>query len=331
MRGLRLFQFVPFSAIIDRMETQEFFQTLDDGAEIFVTRCVPSGDVKGIVHLCHGMVEHIGRYAGLGAALAENGWLFSAHDMRGHGKTAARAEQNGTGMFGMLAKKNGFERAALDARDCVQKLKADFPGKKVVLLGHSFGSFIAQYFIENYAADIDGCVLCGTAGPRIPLVTAGGALAGAIAMFRGNAHHSRLLQKMAFGSYNERIPDAKTGDDWLTRDAEAVARYREDDWCGFNPTASFYRDMMRGLRVIHADKNMRRIPSTLPVLIIYGGGDPVGGYGKTVEKLCAIYRKNGMTRVAVKEYPGARHELFNETNRKEVEDDLIAWLETVAR
>ena len=299
---------------------------MSDGEEVFVTRWVPDSEVNGIVQLSHGMVEHALRYEWLGSVLAENGFVLNAHDVRGHGKTAERAEGKHTGMFGLLADKNGFERVTEDVREVLEKAKADFPGKKTVLLGHSFGSFVAQSFIETYASLIDGCILCGTAGPAFALAAFGNIVAHNVAFFRGKTRASHFLKQMAFGAYTKKIPDAVNGQEWLSRDKDAVARYIADPYCSFNPTASFYCDLTHGLMKIHKKANIRNIPTDLPILIIYGSADPVGGYGKTVQKLCAIYRKNGIQNLTVKKYEGARHELFNEINKAEVENDVLSWL-----
>ena len=299
---------------------------MSDGKEVFVTRWIPDGEVRGIVQLSHGMIEHALRYDRLGSVLAENGFVLNAHDVRGHGKTAERAEENRSGMFGFLADKNGFTRVTEDVREVLEKAKADFPGKKTVLLGHSFGSFIAQDFIETYAELIDGCILCGTAGPSFALAAFGNIVAHVIAFFKGKTCASPFLKQTAFGAYTKKIPDSVNGQEWLSRDKDAVARYIGDTYCSFNPTASFYCDLTSGLMKIHKSANIRKIPSDLPILIIYGSADPVGGYGKTIEKLCAIYRENGAKNLIVKKYEGARHELFNEINKAEVEDDVLSWL-----
>jgi alpha-beta hydrolase superfamily lysophospholipase len=310
------------------MQMQSFYQKMSDGMEISVNRWVPDKGckIKGIVQLSHGMIEHAMRYDRLGSVLAENGWIFSAHDLRGHGKTAQKAEQDGKGMFGMLAEKKGFDRVVEDLDEIIARVKTDFPGNKVVLLGHSFGSFVAQSFIETYGSRIDACVLCGTAGPRIPLVTTGGYVAHLIALFRGKAYKSAFLEKIAFGSYTKRIPDAVNGQEWLSCDKKNVQLYLDDKWCGFKPTASFYCDMMYGLKKIHSASNMKKIPQTMPVLIVYGGADPVGDYGKTVKDLFTIYKKNGMSDVTIKEYPEDRHEIFNEVDKDTVTNDFLAWI-----
>lgn len=310
------------------MQTQNFYQKMSDGIDVSVNRWLPDEgqEIKGIVQLVHGMVEHAIRYDRLGSILAENGWVLSAHDQRGHGKTARRAEQEGKGMFGLLAEKDGFNRVVKDVDEVIIKVKSDFPGKETILLGHSFGSFVSQSYIENYAANINGCVLCGTAGPRVPLATAGEFCARFIALFHGKKAHSEFLRKMAFGGYTKHIPHAVNGQEWLSRDPTNVQVYLDDKWCGFNPTVGFYCDMMYGLKTIHKAANMKKIPCSLPVFFIFGSEDPVGDYGKTIKKLIAIYKRNGMTDVSFKEYPGARHELFNERNRDEVTADLLQWI-----
>lgn len=65
----------------------------------------------------------------------------------------------------------------------------------------------------------------------------------------------------------------------------------------------------------------------LPILIISGEMDPVGGYGKGVEK---VYRKLsdcGVYDLKMKLYFGARHELINEVNKEEVFADILNWIE----
>lgn len=303
---------------------------MSDGFDVAVTRWIPDAQIKGIVQLAHGMVEHVLRYDRFGSILAENGWLLNAHDMRGHGRTAEHSVENGTGSFGFLAAKNGFNRVTDDVREVIQKVRADFPGKKLVLFGHSFGSFVTQNFIEEYAGYIDACIMAGTAGPRLPLTFFGTMLARCIVFFRGKKYVSPFLEKTVFGAYTKRIPDAQNGHEWLSRDKTAVDMYIGDQWCGFNPSAQFYCDMMAGLFKIHQLKNMKKIPHGLPVFILYGSEDPVGDYGKTVQDLCVAYRKNGMTDVVVKEYAGARHELLNEINKEEVEGDIVSYLNALS-
>ena len=77
---------------------------------------------------------------------------------------------------------------------------------------------------------------------------------------------------------------------------------------------------------IHKNKNIKKIPTQLPVFFIWGSEDPVGTYGKTIRNLIDIYKSNGMDKIDFKEYQGDRHEILNEEDKEKVENDIISWL-----
>ena len=300
---------------------------MDDGYELSVNRWQPDTEeeIKGVIQLHHGLAEHSLRYDRFGSVLAENGWVLNAYDMRGHGRSAENAEKNGTGIFGKLADKKGFDRAVLDLKAVIENLKQDFPGKKTILMGHSFGSFVSQGFIEEFGSEIDACILCGTAGPRPALVGFGSFFTHLITFFTGKNKIVPVLDKLAFGSYNARIPNPRTEFDWLSANELNVDMYKMDNWCGFPLTASFFCSMLEGLSKIHKSSNIKKIPVTLPVFFIWGSEDPVGSYGASIKDLIEIYKSNGM-KVEFKEYPGDRHELLNENDKETVENDIINWV-----
>ena len=71
---------------------------------------------------------------------------------------------------------------------------------------------------------------------------------------------------------------------------------------------------------------MKKVAQELPVFMIAGKDDPVGRYGKTVEALYNIYKKNGVKDVELKLYENDRHELFNETDYQTVIKDCCDWI-----
>ena len=310
------------------MMMKSFTLKMDDGYELCLNRWQPDTEeeIKGVIQLHHGLAEHSLRYDRFGSVLAENGYVLNAYDMRGHGRTAEVAEKNGTGMFGKLADKKGFERAVADLKAVTDNLKNDFPGKKTIVMGHSFGSFVTQGYIEEHGNEIDACILCGTAGPRPALVTVGSIATHIITFFAGKNKCVAMLDKLAFGSYNQRVKNPRTEFDWLSANPSNVDMYKMDNWCGIPLTASFFCSMMEGLTKIHKSANMKKIPTTLPVFFIWGSEDPVGSYGATIKNLIEIYKSNGMEKIDQKEYPGDRHEILNEDNKEEVENDIISWV-----
>ncbi|MBQ2313371.1 MAG: lysophospholipase [Treponema sp.] len=302
---------------------------MTDGAENVLHSWLPEGDVQALVLLSHGMAEHASRYEGFASVLAENGMALFAEDHRGHGETAFRAEKAGKGKFGYLADKKGFFRVADDIHEEALLLRRRFPGKKLFLFGHSFGSLVSQCVMERYGGDFDGVVLCGTAGPRRAEV----AFARTLSLLLGICGRRRVLPLMdvlVFGSYNARIDSPRTPVDWVSSDPAAVDAYVADPWCGFTCTVGFFQDMFSGLGFIHAPQNLARIPHKLPVLLIAGKEDPVGSYGRTVEALANVYRAGGMEDVQLKLYDGDRHELLNERDRAQVQADVLAWLHSHA-
>ena len=138
---------------------------------------------------------------------------------------------------------------------------------------------------------------------------------------------SRRLNDLPFGSYNRAFKPNRTTSDWISRDGTAVDAYLADPLCGFLITAAMFRDMMGGLQFIADRNNLAKMNRDTPVYFLSGDRDPVGSMGKGVRKVEGMFRSAGCKDVTVKLYPGGRHEMFNEINRQEVFDDLLAWIE----
>ena len=75
--------------------------------------------------------------------------------------------------------------------------------------------------------------------------------------------------------------------------------------------------------------NLDRIPKKLPVLMVSGTADPVGDYGKGVQKAYNMMQDAGLENIVLKMYEGGRHGLLNETNRSDVAQDICFWIEDV--
>ena len=318
------------------MALKSFSFKTKDGNDLWVNRWLPENtdpetpaEIKAVIVFNHGLAEHSLRYDRFGSILAENGYVFNAFDMRGHGRTAEMAIAKGSGDFGKLADKNGFKKATGDLDELIDLVTKDFPGKPVILMAHSFGTFVAQNYIENYHGKIAACLLIGTAGPRLPLTVSGFILASIIKFFRGKNSIVGFLDKLSFGSYNARIPELKSKYDWLSKDDLSNKMYAQDKWCGFPLKTSFYCDMTGGLSTIHKKSNMAKIDKDLPIYLLWGSEDPVGSYGTTIRQLAECYKKLGIKNLTLKEYPGDRHEILNESDKEEVEKDILKMLAEV--
>lgn len=305
-----------------KVDTKSDYIVMEDGARIALHTWIPhTADIGRVVVISHGMAEYALRYDRFARFLCENGIAVYAHDHRGHGQSAASQED-----LGFLAEKDGLQRVVLDLRRIIQKCRGDFPKAKIILFGHSFGSFISQSYIEQFSAEIAGCILSGTAGPRLALSVSGNRVAALVTSFKGTRYRSKFLDKLSFSSYLDKIPEKDSPFAWLSRDKEAVKKYEADPLCGFLCTAGFFYDLTAGLSRIHRAKNMSKIRSDLPVLLFAGTADPVGSYTKTIRTLAAVYRKNGMTDVTETYYEDGRHEMLNELNYAEVQSDILKWI-----
>ena len=185
------------------------------------------------------------------------------------------------------------------------------------------GSAIAQDYMTRYGRSVDAYVLSGTFyGPTVPddvLKAADDAAAAA------PLEPSPIFAGLFLG-FNKPFSD-KPGFEWLSRDPAEVARYTTDPLCGKPFGNELTRDFFRGLSRMRAPDVEARIPKDVPIHIISGEKDPVGDNTKGVMALIDRYHALGLTKVTYKFYPQARHELLNETNRDEVQNDLLTWLD----
>ncbi len=275
---------------------------------------------RGIVQLAHGMIDHVGRYKKLAEYLTGEGYIFAGHNHLGHGKSAGAPED-----FGFFAERGGVDFVIRDMHTLNRYLRNTFPTLPLVVFGHSMGSFITRLYIERYPHTIRGAIIHGTGGPN-PLLPFGSALASVVRLLRGPRHRSRLIKKLAFGSYNSKFPKTEGTDAWLTRDASQVADRATDKYTGFTFTVAAYQDLFSMLRGCNAPKWFEEYPKEMPTLIMSGDMDPVGNYGKGPDYVYKHLLIAGCKSVQIKMYEGARHELFNEVNREQVFADIVAWL-----
>jgi len=310
------------------VQGESFFES-HDGAKLYLYKWSPEKRVKAVVHIIHGMTEHAARYRRLAEKLTEAGIEIWAADQRGHGKTAnldVNGEDKG-GLLGHCGDNNGITRVTADIHNINVEIRRERPDTPIFLFGHSWGSFIVQNYM-TYTDDlkIDGCILCGTKGPGDFMVMAGLPLMIMLSTLKGQRKGSRFARSVADGAYNKPFKPNRTFFDWLSRDNEEVDKYVDDPLCGFLCSTGFYRDLAKALYNIHRHDVMARINRSLPVYVLSGSADPVGDMGKSPTALVNIYRDIGVKDCEFVLYPGARHELLNETNREEVMDNLLSWV-----
>lgn len=303
------------------METLTF--TASDARPVRLLRWLPATAPRATIQIAHGMGEHAGRYDELGRILAASGYAVYASDHRGHGATAMPE------LLGWMGE-DGWNRTIEDVREIAEHIAALHPGLPRIFLGHSMGSMLAQQYLYRHGAGLAAAVMSGTPGFSSALQ---GLLSRTLARFErwrlGATAESALMQKLIFGDANQAFEaPGCSGYEWLTRDPERVAAYAADPWCGFVLRAGSLCDLFAGAREARRRSNIADIPPDLPLLILSGSADPVHAGERNIHRLLAKYRRH-LRNVEYRRYQDARHELFNETNRAAVVQDLVGWLDGV--
>jgi alpha-beta hydrolase superfamily lysophospholipase len=286
------------------MPSSTFSYPSSDGTQITAYRWDPAGAPRAVVQLTHGMGEHAQRYEYVARALNDAGFAVYAQDHRGHGASSdpEALGDMGPGSWPALVEDIGL----LSAR-----IRAEHPGLPLILLGHSMGSFAVQQYLLDHSADVDGVALTGTAAIDV--------LESAL----------DLDQPLDLAMFNAAFQPARTAFDWLSRDETIVDAYVADPYCGFGIDPGSAKLMFLGARRVADPAQVAAMRPGLPLYVAVGEADPVNGGLALLTALTDRYAAAGLTDVTVRTYPGARHEVLNETNRDEIIGELISWIDRV--
>ena len=180
-----------------------------------------------------------------------------------------------------------------DLHRVAERARAEHPGLPVVLIGHSMGGLIATRYAQRHPGELDALVL---SGPAV-----------------GGAPELEMLLTL------DPIPEVPIDPAILSRDASVGQAYADDPLVWHGP---FKRPTLQAL--VTAVRAVADGPDLgdVPTLWIHGEEDqlvPLAATRPAVEK---VKGPNFEEKV----YPGARHEVFNETNRDEVLDDVVAFI-----
>lgn len=307
------------------MVKEEFYYDSRDGiSKLHAVRYVPYGDeeVRGVVQIVHGMAEYVERYEEFAEYLTSKGFVVTGEDHMGHGKSVGK-----DGKFGYFCEQDPATVLVRDVHRLKKATQKLYPNVPYIIMGHSMGSFIARNYMYRYGTGINAAVIMGTGMQPKNLLSMSKAVAWVQKLFFGSKHVSELINRLAFGLYNNEIKQPDTPFDWLSRDKERVAQYIDDPLCGFTFTVNGFATLFELISRLHQQENLERIPKDLPVLFISGAADPVGDYGKGVSRAYDSLQAVGLKNMRLKMYEGARHELLNETNRSEVFQNIYKWIE----
>lgn len=186
-----------------------------------------------------------------------------------------------------------FEDVVEDLHTVVETARAAYPGLPTVLVGHSMGGMIGARYAQLHGDVLDAVVLSGAAIGSFDLIN--------------------MLLSL------DEIPDIPLDPSVLSRDDAVGEAYAADELVWHGP---FKRPTLRGFADTIAAIEASGSLGHLPLLWLHGQADqlvPIEGTRQGMAKLRGdTFRE--------RTYPGARHEVFNETNRNEVLTDVNEFI-----
>lgn len=265
---------------------------------------------KNNIVIFHGMTEPIDRYAEFGEFLASNGYNVFVMEIRGHGEL----KDSEIGDFG----KGGIKSVFKDIDSFFKKVlsKVGATPNNTTILGHSMGSLIGtewgirnkyKYFI------LSGFPL------KSQLIAIGGNFATFLekAIFRKVSVFNKISEK-----WNANFEPNKTKFDWLTRDETENKKYENNELCGYSVTPKFYSGIFSTIGFIN--RNYKKLDEYARILSIYGTDDKVIDIPYINQIFNTLRKKK--RRVNILENKNGRHESLNETNKYEIYDEILKWL-----
>jgi alpha-beta hydrolase superfamily lysophospholipase len=272
------------------MKTSEWNFKSFDNLELYAREWTPDGDMKAALVLVHGHGEHIGRYAHVGAMLAQHGYGLFGFDLRGHGKSG-----------GPRGHAPSFEAYMNDIDQMLGKVKNDHPGKPIFLYGHSLGGVLVLDYILLRKPELNGAIVTSPS------------LRTAVEEQKLKVILAKLLGSIAPAGTLPTALDANM----LSHDSEVVQNYKEDalvhDTISFGVGKTMIRVNQWTLE--HASE------FHLPLLLMHGTEDKIA-YPSGSQDFASQVKGD----CTLKLWEGMWHETHNELEKEKVFEYLLEWL-----
>lgn len=297
------------------LEVEMYFKAKDEKS-IYYKKWNNVEKPRAVLHIVHGMCEHINRYDDFAKFLNQNKIVVYGMDTRGHGRTVTQNER-----FGDFGEEVDWEDILEDIETLMTTEKKNY-NLPFFILGHSMGSFMVRHFIQITNQKLNGAIIVGTGNSDDMRYT----LVRFILKFLKQKKDSKFVHGLAFGSNNSKIINPKTKLDWLSTDENEVQKYISDKYCGFNVTNRFYKVFLNGLKKLTIAENEFKLDKKVPLLFIAGESDPVGNMGKYISEIVQKYQDKGCSNLDSIIYPGMRHEIINDVNKSKVYEDIQEFI-----
>lgn len=300
-----------------------------DGLALSVVRTEPAdgSEVRGAALLVHGMCEHKGRYDAFVDFLAEQGYIVTIFDLRGHGESV-----RDPGDLGYLYE-GGYEAMLADIHEMVLEAKtyaADRTGRTDLpfyMIAHSMGTMCARCYIRMHDAELDKLVLLGCPS-KLSGMWPGLQLVKGLIAAQGGRARSKVADHIVCGAYDKKFAAEHIPYSWTNSDPEEVRLYNEDPLCGYTFTLNGYENLIRLAMLTYTDGGYAMNNPELPIRFYSGAEDPCAVSREKLGEAIKLLRKQGYKNTKGKLYPGMRHEILREKEKAKVWADILAFLQS---
>ena len=300
-----------------------------DRLPLSLAATTPEGQIRGIFQISHGMAENKERYLPLMEYLSRQGYACIIHDHRGHGGSVRSGND-----LGYLYE--GKDKAIVeDLHQVTLYAKNLWPDKPLILMGHSMGSLVVRCYLQTYAHELAGLIVCGSPSQN-PAAGIALKLADIQAAIFGDHHRSKLITALAFGPYERRFPAEHERNCWISANKENVAAYNASELCGFIFTVNGYHTLFSLLQRTYSKKEWDKARACgaltnlkLPIYFIAGEEDPCINTPKDWHNAIQFLKDQGFTQVSQTLYAGMRHEIHNEIGKEKVWADILAFSDRI--
>lgn len=295
-----------------------FTSSSDAGLETALLLCTSDVAPKAVLQIVHGMCEHKERYVPFMEFMASNGYACVVHDHIGHGESVKTSDDLGYFYAG------GWKTMIEDIRLVNEWVKSRFPGLPVLLFGHSMGSMAVRSYVKRYDDTVSALFVCGCPSYN-PGSAAGRAIATVVGKLFGENCRPKFIQRMAFGSYGRRFKGETSPNCWVCSDPEVVREYDADPLCNYVFTANGFRNLFSLMADCYSEGGWKMSSPDMPVRFISGADDPCLISPRKFNDAVEAMRRHGYRNVGSRLYPGMRHEILNEKDRRIVWNDVLSY------
>lgn len=278
---------------------------------------------NAVVVFLHGMMEHAERYENLANELNKNNIIFTGIDILGHGKSVKSKKH-----YGYIAKKNPEKVLVDDLHQMILLIKDKYKDLPVILMAHSFGSFISRNYIQQYDDEINSAIFIGTGYMSKLSTSIDKNLTKLISIIHGSDYYisNYLYSKtnITMGKHfkeKDLFPAC-----WINKNPKKLLENMNPEYSKHKFTCNAYKTMFQLIKTANSKNLSKKIRKDLKILLLSGSDDAVGNFGKDIEIIKNTYKQAGIKNVSSKIYKGMRHDILNDDDGHIVHKDIIDYI-----